>query len=55
MLPGAQCQFCGGAFEPIPDAVEAAISKVLEQGGRVDIVHGHTGLNEVGVAALLRY
>jgi hypothetical protein len=28
---------------------------VLEQGGRVDIVHGHTELNEVGVAALLRY
>jgi Bacterial archaeo-eukaryotic release factor family 10 len=55
MAPGAQCQFCGGAFEQIPDAVEAAISKVLEQGGRVDIVHGHAELNEVGVAALLRY
>jgi hypothetical protein len=55
MAPGAQCQFCGGAFEQIPDAVEAAISKALEQGGRVDIVHGHTALNEVGVAALLRY
>ncbi|HTP11713.1 MAG TPA: hypothetical protein VMP08_25845 [Anaerolineae bacterium] len=55
LLPGAQCQFCGGAFEQIPDAVEAAISKVLEQGGRVDIVHGHAELNEVGVAALLRY
>jgi rubrerythrin len=50
-----QCLFCGGAFEEIPDAVEAAISKVLEQGGRVDIVHGHAALNEVGVAALLRY
>lgn len=51
----AQCQFCGGAFEQIPDAVEAAIAKVLEQGGRVDIVHGHAALNEMGVAALLRY
>jgi hypothetical protein len=28
---------------------------VIEQGGRVDIVHGHAALNEVGVAALLRY
>ncbi len=55
LSPGAQCQFCGGAFDQIPDAVEAAISKVLEQGGRVDIVHGHAELNEVGVAALLRY
>ena len=55
VAPGTQCVFCGGAFEQIPDAVEAAISKVLEQGGRVDIVHGHAALNEVGVAALLRY
>ena len=31
------------------------MSKVLEQGGRVDVVHDHKGLNEVGVAALLRY
>jgi rubredoxin len=55
LTPGAQCPFCGGVFEQIPDAVEAAISKVLEQGGRVDIVHGHAELSEVGVAALLRY
>ena len=55
MAPGAACQFCGGVFEQIPDAVEAAIGTVLEQGGRVDIVHGHAALNEVGVAALLRY
>jgi rubrerythrin len=55
MAPGERCQFCGGAFEQIPDAVETAISKALEQGGRVDIVHGHAALNEVGVAALLRY
>ncbi|HSD84651.1 MAG TPA: hypothetical protein VLG46_12365, partial [Anaerolineae bacterium] len=55
MVPGAQCQFCGDTFERISDAVEATISKVLEQGGRVDVVHGHNALNEVGVAALLRY
>ena len=55
MVPGAQCAFCNGTFDQIPDAVEAAIGKVLEQGGRVDIVHGHAALNEVGVAALLRY
>ena len=55
LAPGTQCVFCGGAFEQIPDAVEAAISKVIEQGGRVDIVRGHAALNEMGVAALLRY
>ena len=55
LAPGTQCVFCGGAFELLPDAVEAAISKVIEQGGRVDIVRGHAALNEVGVAALLRY
>ncbi len=55
LAPGAQCALCGGTFDQIPDAVEAAISKVIEQGGRVDIVRGHAALNEVGVAALLRY
>jgi hypothetical protein len=55
LAPGALCVFCGGAFDHIPDAVEATISKVIEQGGRVDIVRGHAALNEVGVAALLRY
>jgi peptide subunit release factor 1 (eRF1) len=55
MTSAAQCAYCGGAFEQIPNAVEAAIGKVLEQGGRVDIVHGHETLSEMGVAALLRY
>jgi rubrerythrin len=51
----ARCPYCGGAFEQIPDAVEAAISKVVEQGGRVEMVSGHKGLTEAGIAALLRY
>jgi rubrerythrin len=33
MAPGAQCQFCGGVFEQIPDAVEAAIGKVSNRAG----------------------
>ncbi len=55
IVPAERCAFCGSAFEQIPDAVEAAISKVIEQGGRVDVVREHKALNEVGVAALLRY
>lgn len=51
----ARCPFCGGQFTQIPDAVEAAISKVVEQKGRVEVVRGHMKLNEVGIAALLRY
>ena len=55
IVSAERCSFCGGMFEQIPDAVEAAISKVIEQGGRVDIVREHKALNEAGVAALLRY
>ncbi len=51
----ARCPYCGGLFDQISDAVEAVISKVVEQGGRVEIVSGHMGLTEAGVAALLRY
>ena len=50
-----QCPFCGATFDRIPDAVEAVISKVIEQKGRVEVVRGHKALAEVGVAALLRY
>lgn len=51
----ARCPYCRGAFEQIPDAVEAAIGRAVEQGGRVEIVRGHAGLNEAGIAAVLRY
>ncbi|MFN8595954.1 MAG: host attachment protein [Anaerolineae bacterium] len=51
----ARCPFCSGMFEQIPDAVEAVISKVVEQKGRVEVVSGHMGLTEAGIAALLRY
>jgi len=51
----AACPFCGGAFEPIPHAVEAMIEQVLTQGGDVRVINNHAPLNEAGVAALLRY
>lgn len=50
-----KCPFCGDTFDQIPDAVEAVISKVVEQHGRVEIVRGHKALAEAGIAALLRY
>jgi hypothetical protein len=39
----------------IPDAVEATIQQVLEQGGHVEMVAGHNELMQAGVGALLRY
>ncbi len=50
-----KCPFCGDTFEKIPDAVEAVISKVVEQHGRVEVVRGHKALDQAGIAALLRY
>jgi peptide subunit release factor 1 (eRF1) len=50
-----RCPFCGGTMERIPDAIEAIIQQVLEQGGHVELVAGHKELNAAGVGALLRY
>jgi len=49
------CPFCGGTMDHIPDAVEATIQQVLEQGGHVEMVSGHKELNAAGIGALLRY
>jgi peptide chain release factor subunit 1 len=49
------CPFCGGKMAHIPDAVEATIQQVLEQGGHVEMVTGHKELAQAGVGALLRY
>lgn len=54
-VPRTACPFCGAAFETLPDAVDWMIATVLENGGQVEIVEGHPRLQEVGVAALLRY
>ena len=53
--PMQECPFCGGNVQEIHNAVEAAVSEVLELGARVEIIHNHKGLDEVGIGALLRY
>lgn len=50
-----RCPFCGGNIVETADAVDDVISQVLEFGGRVEIIHGHKGLQEAGIGALLRY
>ncbi|MBU0703349.1 MAG: host attachment protein [Chloroflexi bacterium] len=49
------CPFCGGEFAEIPDAAEALVTKVIEDGGKVEVVDDHPKIAEFGVGALLRY
>jgi peptide subunit release factor 1 (eRF1) len=50
-----ECPFCGSEVAEISNAVEVAVSDVLELGARVEIVHGHEGFDQVGIGGLLRY
>lgn len=49
------CPFCGGKFNEIPDAAEALVTKVIEDGGEVEVIADHPKIAEFGVGALLRY
>ncbi|MBN1306053.1 MAG: hypothetical protein JXA13_16570 [Anaerolineales bacterium] len=49
------CPFCGGSFEQIPDAVELAVRKVMQDGGEVEIVHNNAELEKMKIGGLLRY
>jgi peptide subunit release factor 1 (eRF1) len=52
----ASCTFCGGAFEPIEDAVEHAVRGVIAAGGEVEVIRGNPKLEAAGnIAGLLRY
>jgi protein required for attachment to host cells len=53
--PLKTCPFCGGEFAEIPDAAEALVTKVIEDGGKVEVVGDHPKIEEFGVGALLRY
>ena len=49
------CPFCGREFTEIPDAAEALVTKVIEDGGKVEVMDDHPRIAEFGVGALLRY
>jgi peptide subunit release factor 1 (eRF1) len=52
----ASCPFCGNAFERIPDAVEMAVRRVMQDGGEVEVLQDGDGVKEIGgIGALLRY
>jgi peptide chain release factor subunit 1 len=50
------CPFCGKAIEHIPDAVEMAVHKVMEQGGEVEVLHDAEVTEQIKyIGALLHY
>ena len=49
------CPFCDSEFAEIPDAAEALVTKVIEDGGKVEVVDDHPKIDKFGVGALLRY
>jgi peptide subunit release factor 1 (eRF1) len=52
----AGCPFCGGSIHEIPDAVELAIQRAMQQGIEVEIVEKKDQLDAAGgIGALLRY
>jgi protein required for attachment to host cells len=50
-----KCPFCGGEFAEIPDAAEALVTRVVEDGGQVEVVDDNPRAKMFGVGALLRY
>ncbi|MBN1178144.1 MAG: hypothetical protein JXD18_02965 [Anaerolineae bacterium] len=49
------CPFCGGTFAEIPDAAEAVVTKVIEDGGTIEVVDDNAQMAQTGIGALLRY
>ena len=48
------CPFCGSPFEAVPDAVELAVRRTIEDGGEIEVIP--RDLSEIGhIGALLRY
>jgi peptide chain release factor subunit 1 len=50
------CQFCGAGFDPINDAVEQAVFRVMKEGGDVEVLHDPERSKAIeNIGALLRY
>lgn len=52
-----KCKFCGGRLEAAPDLINRASHRVLDMGGKVQLVSGEAAakLAEKGIGALLRF
>jgi len=54
--PSGTCQFCGGTFIEITDAIEFAVQGVMQSGGEVEVIHQNESLDSAGkIGAILRY
>ncbi|HLG16287.1 MAG TPA: hypothetical protein VJH03_17540 [Blastocatellia bacterium] len=53
----ADCAFCGGRLEPAPDLINRVSHKVIEQGGKVQLVAGLAAqkLGDAKIGAVLRF
>lgn len=52
----SECPFCNKSFEQIPDAVEMAVRRVMQDGGEVEVLHNIAKLSDFSnIGALLRY
>ncbi len=54
----APCVYCGGPVEPLPQCIDVVSQRVLDMGGRVEVVEGAAAerLEAMGsIGALLRY
>jgi peptide subunit release factor 1 (eRF1) len=56
---GLPCPECGSEMRPVPDLLHRAMDRAVEQGGKVEVVHGDSAGRLLdagsGLAALLRY
>lgn len=54
---GEKCAFCGGPLEDAPDLINRASRRVLDLGGKVQLVSGEAAakLAEAGIGAVLRF
>lgn len=52
-----ECSFCGGRLEPAPDLINRASRRVLDRGGKVQLVSGEAAakLADAGIGAILRF
>ena len=52
-----KCSFCGGQLEAAPDLINRASHRVLDMGGKVQLVSGEAAvkLAEAGIGAVLRF
>jgi hypothetical protein len=52
-----KCSFCGGQLEAAPDLINRASHRVLDMGGKVQLVSGEAAarLAKVGIGAVLRF